>query len=41
MGFWVSNIQEEIKIKLHGITENILPEGITAAQITGIDKLIK
>tara|TARA_R110000824_G_scaffold74264_3_gene188981 strand:- start:961 stop:1359 length:399 start_codon:yes stop_codon:yes gene_type:complete len=34
-------MEEEIKIKLHGITENILPEGITAAQITGIDKLIK
>jgi hypothetical protein len=34
-------MEEEVKIKLHGITEDILPEDITAAQITGIDKLIK
>jgi small-conductance mechanosensitive channel len=34
-------MEESIEIKLHSIKEDILPENITASQITSIDKLIK
>ena len=34
-------MEEEVKIKLHTISEDVLPEDITAAQITSIDKLLK
>ena len=34
-------MEESAEIKLHSIKEDILPENITASQITSIDKLIK
>tara|TARA_R110002074_G_scaffold136116_1_gene280831 strand:- start:1382 stop:1780 length:399 start_codon:yes stop_codon:yes gene_type:complete len=34
-------LEEEVEIKLHKIKEDVLPENITAAQITAIDKLLE
>ena len=34
-------LDEETEIKLHSMQEDILPDNITAAQITGIDKLLQ
>jgi small-conductance mechanosensitive channel len=36
-----SLLEEIIEIQLHSVKEDILPENITAAQITAIDKLIE
>tara|TARA_Y100000401_G_C8247623_1_gene186404 strand:- start:253 stop:645 length:393 start_codon:yes stop_codon:yes gene_type:complete len=34
-------LEENSEIQLHALEESVLPENITAAQITGIDKLIQ
>ena len=34
-------LDEEIEISLHPVKEDVLPENITAAQITAIDRLMK
>ena len=34
-------LEEGIKIKLHSVSEEVLPEKITAAQVTAITKIIK